>query len=152
VVNQIQFERARALLASAEQEGAIVVTGGLGLPAGVDTGYFIAPTVVAQVTPDMRIAREEIFAPIVSLIAYDTVDEAIEIANDTPYGLAAYVQGDATAASEAAARLRVGQVEINTPPWDSCAPFGGFKQSGNGRECGEAGFEAYLEVKAVIRP
>ncbi|RQV09246.1 aldehyde dehydrogenase family protein [Burkholderia cenocepacia] len=152
VVNQIQFERARALLASAEQEGATVVTGGLGLPAGVDTGYFIAPTVVAQVTPDMRIAREEIFAPIVSLIAYDTVDEAIEIANDTPYGLAAYVQGDAAAASQAAARLRVGQVEINTPGWDSCAPFGGFKQSGNGRECGEAGFEAYLEVKAVIRP
>jgi aldehyde dehydrogenase (NAD+) len=99
----------------------------------------------------MRIAKDEAFAPIVSLIAYESVDEAIDIANDTPYGLAGYVQGSDVTASKVASRLRVGQVQINQPQWDPSAPFGGYKQSGNGRECGAAGFEAYLEVKAVIR-
>jgi aldehyde dehydrogenase (NAD+) len=151
VVNETQFNRARSLIDSAVVEGATLVTGGADLPAGIEKGYFIQPTVFANVTPDMRIAKDETFAPIISLIAYESVDEAIEIANDTPYGLAAYVQGSDVTASKVASRLRVGQVQINQPRWDPSAPFGGYKQSGNGRECGEAGFEAYLEVKAVIR-
>lgn len=151
VVNEAQFNRARSLIDSAVREGATLVTGGADLPAGIEKGYFIQPTVFANVTPDMRIAKDEAFAPIVSLIAYESVDEAIDIANDTPYGLAGYVQGSDVTASKVASRLRVGQVQINQPQWDPSAPFGGYKQSGNGRECGAAGFEAYLEVKAVIR-
>ncbi|MGH8781344.1 aldehyde dehydrogenase family protein [Paraburkholderia sp.] len=151
VVNEAQFNRARSLIDSAMSDGATLVTGGTDLPAGIEKGYFIQPTVFANVTPDMRIAKDETFAPIVSLIAYESVDEAIDIANDTPYGLAGYVQGSDVTASKVASRLRVGQVQINQPQWDPSAPFGGYKQSGNGRECGEAGFEAYLEVKAVIR-
>jgi aldehyde dehydrogenase (NAD+) len=151
VVNKTQFERANALIDAALAEGATLVAGGPGLPAHIDRGYFIRPTVFANVTPDMRLAKDEMFAPIVSLIAYDTVEEAIAIANDTPYGLAAYVQGPDQLATKVAAQLRVGQVQINQPQWDPSAPFGGYKQSGNGREYGEAGFEAYLETKAVLK-
>jgi len=152
VVNETQYTRGKGLIASALDEGATLVTGGADLPAGIETGYFIQPTVFANVTRNMRIATDETFAPIVSLIAYDDVDEAIDIANDTPYGLAAYVQGSEASASTVASRLRVGQVQINQPQWDPSAPFGGFKQSGNGRECGESGFEAYLEIKAILKP
>ncbi|WP_233855075.1 aldehyde dehydrogenase family protein [Paraburkholderia sp. HD33-4] len=151
VVNEAQYTRGKELIASALEEGATLVTGGADLPAGIETGYFIQPTVFANVTRNMRIAKDETFAPIVSLIAYDDVDEAVDIANDTPYGLAGYVQGSDESASKVASQLRVGQVQINQPQWDPSAPFGGFKQSGNGRECGESGFEAYLEIKAILK-
>ena len=113
-------------------------------------GCFVRSTVFANVTADMTVAREEMFGPVVSLIPYDGVDEAIETVNDTPYGLAAYLQSrDFGAAKRVASKLRAGQVMINHPAWDASAPFGGFRQSSNGRECGESGFEAFLVVKAI---
>ncbi|WP_176509296.1 MULTISPECIES: aldehyde dehydrogenase family protein [Pseudomonas] len=151
VMNKAQHDRAQALIAEALADGAVLVTGGLGLPDGVGQGFFIKPTVLANVTEHMRIAREEIFAPVVCLIPYQTPEHAVAMANDTPYGLAAYLQGsDRQALLRMAGELRVGQVQINQPAWVASAPFGGYKQSGNGRECGEFGFEAYLEVKAVL--
>lgn len=150
VMNGRQYERVNAIIAQAISDGATLVTGGAGRPAAHDSGYFVKPTVFADVTPDMPIAREEVFGPVVSLIPYDTLEEAIAITNDTPYGLAAYLQcKDLGVAKSVARKLRVGQVMINHPAWDASAPFGGYKQSGNGRECGEFGFEAFVEVKAV---
>jgi aldehyde dehydrogenase (NAD+) len=150
VMNERQFERVNSLIESAVREGATLVTGGSGRPSSLNRGYFVRPTVFAGVTADMTVAREEIFGPVVSLIPYDSVDEAIKITNDTPYGLAAYLQAkDLGSAKRVASKLRVGQVMINDPAWDASAPFGGFKQSGNGRECGEFGFEAFIEVKAI---
>jgi len=150
VMNERQFERVNSIIDEAVREGATLVTGGSGRPSSLNRGYFVKPTVFANVTPSMVIAREEIFGPVVSLIPYDTLEEAIEITNDTPYGLAAYLQSkDLGTAKRIASRLRAGQVMINHPAWDASAPFGGFKQSGNGRECGEFGFEAFLEVKAI---
>ncbi|TIT80674.1 MAG: aldehyde dehydrogenase family protein [Mesorhizobium sp.] len=150
VMNERQFERVNSLIESAVQEGATLVTGGPGRPSSLNRGFFVKPTVFGHVTADMTVAREEMFGPVVSLIPYDSVDEAIEITNDTPYGLAAYLQTkDLGAAKRVASKLRAGQVMINYPAWDASAPFGGFKQSGNGRECGEFGFEAFLEVKAI---
>jgi aldehyde dehydrogenase (NAD+) len=150
VVNERQFERVNSLIESAVREGATLVTGGSGRPSSLNRGYFVRPTVFGNVTADMTVAQEEMFGPVVSLIPYDSVDEAIEITNDTPYGLAAYLQSkDPCMARRVASKLRAGQVMINHPAWDASAPFGGFKQSGNGRECGEFGFEAFLEVKAI---
>ena len=150
VMNERQFERVNALIESGVSEGATLLAGGPGRPATLDRGYFVRPTVFCDVRPEMTIAREEIFGPVVSLIPYDEVDDAVAIANDTPYGLAAYVQAkDLATAKRVASRLRAGQVMINKPAWDASAPFGGFKQSGNGRECGEFGFEAFLDVKAI---
>ncbi|WP_429809061.1 aldehyde dehydrogenase family protein [Ensifer sp. B1-9] len=150
VMNERQFERVNSIIDEAVREGATLVTGGSGRPSSLNRGYFVKPTVFANVTPSMVIAREEIFGPVVSLIPYDTLEEAIEITNDTPYGLAAYLQSkDLGTAKRIASKLRAGQVMINHPAWDASAPFGGFKQSGNGRECGEFGFEAFLEVKAI---
>ena len=150
VMNERQFERVNALIESGLREGATLVAGGPGRPCGLDRGYFVRPTVFGDVRPDMTVAREEIFGPVVSLIPYDGIDDAVAIANDTPYGLAAYVQStDLGVARRVASRLRAGQVMINTPAWDASAPFGGFKQSGNGRECGAFGFEAFLDVKAI---
>lgn len=150
VMNQRQFEGVNFLIDEAQREGATLVTGGSGRPDFTNRGYFVRPTVLANVTPDMIVAREEIFGPVVSLIPYDTIEDAIRITNDTPYGLAAYLQcSDLNAAKQIALQMRAGQVMINSPAWDASAPFGGFKQSGNGRECGEFGFEAFLEVKAV---
>lgn len=150
VMNERQFARVNALIDEAVGEGATLVTGGSGRPSAMNRGFFVQPTVLANVTPSMVAAREEMFGPVVSLIPYDGIDEAIRIANDTPYGLAAYLQcRDLKAAKIAASKLRAGQVMINNPVWDASAPFGGYKQSGNGRECGEFGFEAFLEVKAI---
>lgn len=150
VMNARQFERVNELIDSGVRERATLATGGTGRPANLNRGYFIRPTVFGHVTPNMTVAREEIFGPVVSLIPYDDLDDAVAIANDTPYGLAAYIQGkDLGTAKRVASRLRAGQVMINAPVWDASAPFGGFKQSGNGRECGEFGFEAFLEVKAI---
>jgi len=150
VISRTQFEKIQDLIASGVQEGARLVCGGPGRPDGLDKGYFVQPTVFADVDPSMRIACEEIFGPVMSIIAYDDVDHAIMIANDTPYGLSAYVQGaDAEAARNVARRLRAGQVHINNPPMDRSAPFGGYKQSGNGRENGEHGISEFLETKAL---
>jgi aldehyde dehydrogenase (NAD+) len=150
VMNERQFERVNLLIESAVREGAILATGGSGRPSSLTRGYFVRPTVFGSVTADMTVAQEEMFGPVVSLIPYDSVDEAIEITNDTPYGLAAYLQSkDLGVAKRVASKLRAGQVMINHPAWDASVPFGGFKQSGNGRECGEFGFEVFLEVKAI---
>ena len=151
VVSEAQWNKIQGLIRKGIEEGATLVAGGPGRPEGLETGYYVKPTVFAGVTNDMTIAREEIFGPVVSMIGYDTVDEAITIANDTPYGLAAYVQGkDPAQLRHVAKRLRAGQVNINQAGTDLMAPFGGYKQSGNGREWGDLAFADFLEVKAEI--
>jgi acyl-CoA reductase-like NAD-dependent aldehyde dehydrogenase len=132
-------------------EGARLVCGGPGRPPGLNRGFYARPTIFSDVRQSMAVAREEIFGPVLCVIAYDSIDEAIEIANDTIYGLGAHVQGgDLTLAREVAGQIRSGQVHINYPPWDPNAPFGGYKRSGNGREYGVEGLEEYLETKAVV--
>lgn len=151
VVSAVQFAKIQDLIRTGIEEGAALVAGGLGRPEGLDCGYFVKPTVFGNVDPDMRIAREEVFGPVLCILGYDSEDEAVRIANDTPYGLAAYVQsGDLDRARRIARLLRVGNVHINYPDWDTGAPFGGFKQSGNGREYAEFGLDDFLEVKGVI--
>jgi aldehyde dehydrogenase (NAD+) len=151
VVSEVQYDKIQGLIESGIAEGATLVTGGPGRPAGLNRGYFIRPTVFADVTPEMRIAREEIFGPVLSILPYDSVEDAVRMANDTPYGLAAYVQSaDLDQARRTAARLRAGAVHINYPAWDAGVPFGGYKQSGNGREYAEYGLEDFLETKAIL--
>jgi aldehyde dehydrogenase (NAD+) len=151
LVNRNQFERVQALIQKGIDEGARLVTGGPGLPEGIDKGYYAKPTVFADVTPDMTIAREEIFGPVLSMIPYDSEADAIAIANGTDYGLAAYVQSaDIARARKVGRALRAGGVHLNYPPADFHAPFGGYKRSGNGREWGEAGLREYLETKAMV--
>jgi aldehyde dehydrogenase (NAD+) len=151
VVSQAQWEKIQRLIQKGIDEGATLVTGGCGRPEGLDRGYYVRPTVFANVRNDMTIAREEIFGPVLSILPYRDEEEAIRIANDTPYGLAGYVSsGNLDRARRVATRLRAGQVNINGAPPDLTAPFGGFKQSGNGREWGVLGFEEFLEVKAVL--
>lgn len=150
VVNGNQFERIQSLIEAGVAEGARLVAGGPGRPEGFDRGYYVKPTVFADVTNDMRIAREEIFGPVLSILSYDDLDHAVEIANDTEFGLSAYVQGaDLEAAREVAGKLRAGQVSINGGS-DLTAPFGGFKTSGNGREWGEYGFHEFVETRATL--
>ena len=151
VVSRLQFDRIQALIETGIAEGATLVAGGPGRPEGLATGFFVRPTVFADVTNDMTIAREEIFGPVLSLIGYDNIEHAITIANDSPFGLSGYVFGnDPATIHEVAARLRVGQVIVNHATPDPLAPFGGYKQSGNGREWGAHAFEGFLEVKAVL--
>jgi aldehyde dehydrogenase (NAD+) len=151
VVSKAQFDKVQGLIERGIAEGATVVCGGAGRPAGFNRGYFVRPTVFSDVTPQMAIAREEIFGPVLSMLTYDTEDEAVAIANDTTYGLAGYVQsGDIEHARRIASRLRAGRIYLNGAPSDNSVPFGGYKQSGNGREHGVFGFEEYLEVKAVL--
>jgi aldehyde dehydrogenase (NAD+) len=151
VVSDVQWNKIQRLIETGIAEGAKLVAGGPGKPEGLEVGYYVKPTVFAGVTNDMTIAREEIFGPVVSILGYETVDEAIAIANDTPYGLAAYVQGkDPAQLRQVAARLRAGQVNINGAGMDIMAPFGGYKQSGNGREWGDLAFGEFLETKAEI--
>jgi aldehyde dehydrogenase (NAD+) len=150
VVSKVQFDKIQGLLEKGVAEGAKVVCGGPGRPEGLETGYFIKPTVFSEANNQMTIAREEIFGPVLTMIPYDTEEEAIEIANDTDYGLAAYVQGgDAERTRRVASRLRAGNVHINGANGGMELPFGGYKQSGNGREWGAHGFTDYLEIKAV---
>ena len=149
LVNKAQFDKVRGLIQSAIDEGAKLVTGGPDLPKGVNRGYYIQPTVFSNVTPDMRIAKEEIFGPVVTLIAYDTLDQAIDMANDTEYGLSAAISGDPAKAAPVAAQLRAGLVAINNWGPTPGAPFGGYKQSGNGREGGLAGLKDFMEMKAI---
>lgn len=150
ISNARQYQKVQDLIQKGIEEGATLVAGGPGRPDGLNKGYFARPTVFADVTNDMTIAREEIFGPVLCILPYEDLDEAIEIANDTDYGLAGYVQGPIEQATEVAKRIRAGQVTINSAPMDVGAPFGGYKQSGNGREWGEHGFEEFLEVKAVL--
>ena len=151
VVSRVQFDKIQDLIQSGIDEGAQVLIGGTGRPEHLNRGYYVRPTVFADVTQDMRIAREEIFGPVLSILTYRDEEEVIEMANDTVYGLAAYVQsGDLDHARRVAARMRAGNVHINYPAWDSAAPFGGYKQSGNGREYADFGLEEFLETKAVI--
>ena len=151
VVSQIQYDKIQRLIETGIAEGATLVTGGPGRPEGLNRGYYIRPTVFGHVTPDMTIAREEIFGPVLSVLSYADEEDAIRIANDTVYGLAAYVQsGDIDHARKVAARLRAGQININYPEWDTFAPFGGYKQSGNGREYADWAIHDFLEVKGIV--
>jgi aldehyde dehydrogenase (NAD+) len=150
ISNKAQFEKVQRLIQVGIDEGATVAAGGLGLPEGCTDGYFVKPTIFADVTNDMTIAQEEIFGPVLCLIKYESEDEAIQIANDTPYGLAGYVQGEHGHALEVASKIRAGQITINKGARVRSAPFGGYKTSGNGREHGSHGLEECLETKAVI--
>ena len=150
ISNKAQFEKVQRLIQVGIDEGATVAAGGLGLPEGCTDGYFVKPTIFADVTNDMTIAQEEIFGPVLCLIKYESEDEAIQIANDTPYGLAGYVQGEHGHALEVASKIRAGQITINKGARVRSAPFGGYKTSGNGREHGTHGLEECLETKAVI--
>ena len=150
VVSETQFNKVQGLIEVAIGEGARLVAGGPGRPEGLKRGYYVKPTVFADVNNDMRIAREEVFGPVLVIIAFDNEEEAIEIANDTPYGLAAYVQsGNQQRAQSVARRLRVGMVMINGAEQAAGSPFGGYKQSGNGREGGKWGLGEFLEVKSI---
>jgi len=150
LVSAAQRDRVRMYIDKGLGEGATLVTGGVETPDGLESGYFVAPTVFSNVTRDMTIAREEIFGPVLVLMPYDSEDEAVEIANDTDYGLAGGVwSGDPEHAKAVARRLRTGQVEVNGGSFNPMAPFGGYKQSGNGREFGSFGLEEFLEVKAM---
>jgi aldehyde dehydrogenase (NAD+) len=151
VVSKTQFDKIQKLIAAGIEEGARLVTGGLGRPEGLTRGYYVRPTVFADVKPSMRIAREEIFGPVLSIIPYDSEEDAIRIANETVYGLAAYVQSSNIEHARAVgSRMRAGTVYLNNPGFDIGAPFGGYKQSGNGREWSEFGLEEFLETKGVV--
>ncbi len=148
--SRVQFEKVQGLIEKGISEGATLVAGGLGKPEGFDSGYFVKPTVFAGVNNQMTIAQEEIFGPVLAMIPFDTEEQAIEIANDTPYGLAAYFStSNAERARRVGSQLRAGMVSVNSASQDYAAPFGGYKQSGNGREWGEFGFDDYLEIKGI---
>ncbi len=146
-----QFDKVQAMIAIGLAEGAKLICGGPGRPEGLEQGYFVRPTIFSPVRSAMRIAQEEIFGPVLCLIPYADEEEAVSIANDTVYGLGSHIQSaDLDRARRVASRIRAGQVHINHPAWDAHAAFGGYKQSGNGREYGEFGMEEYLETKAVL--
>jgi aldehyde dehydrogenase (NAD+) len=151
VISEAQYNRIQSLIETGIEEGAVLAAGGPGKPEGLETGYFVRPTVFCNVDNGMTIAREEIFGPVLCMIPYDDLDEAVSIANDSEYGLSGYVWGGNTEEAMAVARrLRTGMVHLNGAPTDVMAPFGGYKQSGNGREWGVYGLEDFLEVKAVM--
>jgi aldehyde dehydrogenase (NAD+) len=152
MVSGVQRDRVRGYIEKGIAEGATLVTGGAGAPDGLDTGFYVRPTVFADVTSDMTIAREEIFGPVLAVLTYETEDEAVEIANDTTYGLAAGVwAGDIEHGTAVAKRIRAGQVSVNNGAFNPVAPFGGYKQSGNGRELGSFGLDEFFEIKAIQR-
>jgi aldehyde dehydrogenase (NAD+) len=151
VVSEVQFKKIQGLIEQGIKEGATLVAGGTGRPEGVNRGYYVRPTVFGNVTSTMTIAREEIFGPVLSIMPYETEEQAIAIANDTVYGLSANVEStNLDHARKVARQIRAGQVKINYPGWDTFAPFGGYKQSGNGREYADWGIHDFLEVKAII--
>ena len=148
--SRVQFDKVQSLIEKGIEEGAELVIGGTGKPDGLDTGYFVKPTIFAGVNNQMTIAQEEIFGPVLTMIPFDTEEQAIEIANDTPYGLAAYFSTtDDGRAKRVAGQLRAGMVSLNSASQGYTAPFGGYKQSGNGREWGEYGFDDFLEIKGI---
>jgi aldehyde dehydrogenase (NAD+) len=151
VVSEIQFDKIQRLIEAGIAEGARLVAGGPGRPENLNRGYYVRPTVFADVRNDMTIAREEIFGPVLSILPYETEEEAIAIANDTPYGLSSYVtSGSLDRGRAVARRIRAGMVHINGASSDAAAAFGGYKQSGNGREWGKFGFEDFLEIKSMF--
>lgn len=151
VISKVQFNKIQDLINTGIAEGAEIAAGGPGKPDGLETGYFVKPTVLRNVTNDMTVAREEIFGPVLCMIPYSSIEEAISIANDSIYGLSGYVWGGTTEeALQVARRLRTGMVHLNGAPTDVLAPFGGYKQSGNGREWGVHGLEDFLEVKSLM--
>lgn len=150
VVSRAQYDRIQKLINRGLAEGATAIAGGPGKPEGLEKGYFVRPTVFANANNNMTIAREEIFGPVLTLLAYDDEEDAINQANDTEYGLSGYVSGEPEHARQVARRLRTGMVHINGASTDFSAPFGGYKQSGNGREWGVEGFEEFLETKAIM--
>ena len=148
--DRIQYERVQAMIHKGLAEGATLLAGGPGKPEGYEIGWYVKPTIFADVSNDMAIAQEEIFGPVLVIIPFENEDEAIAIANDTPYGLAAYVQtGSAARAERVSARLRAGAIHVNGGGFNYGSPFGGYKQSGNGREGGSMGLEDYLETKTL---
>ena len=150
--SRVQFDKVQGMIKAGIEEGAELVAGGLGKPEGLETGYFVKPTVFAGANNQMMIAREEIFGPVLTMIPFETEEDAIAIANDTPYGLAAYLStGDDERAKRVAGKLRAGMVSLNSASQNYTAPFGGYKQSGNGREWGEFGFDDFLELKGISR-
>ena len=150
--SRVQFDKVQGLIKVGIEEGAELVAGGLGKPEGLETGYFVKPTVFAGANNQMMIAREEIFGPVLTMIPFETEEDAIAIANDTPYGLAAYLStSDDERAKRVAGKLRAGMVSLNSATQNYTAPFGGYKQSGNGREWGEFGFDDFLELKGISR-
>jgi aldehyde dehydrogenase (NAD+) len=151
IANRAQFDRIQSMIGDAIAEGAELLVGGQGRPGGLNVGLFVKPTIFTDVRTDMRIAQDEVFGPVLCILPYDTVEEAVAIANDTVYGLGAHVQGgDMDRVRDVAAQIRSGQVHLNYPAWDPHAPFGGYKQSGNGREYGLEGMLEYLEVKSLL--
>jgi aldehyde dehydrogenase (NAD+) len=149
LVNKAQYEKVRGLIQSAIDEGATLETGGVDQPAEVNRGYYVQPTVFSGVTPDMRIANEEIFGPVATIITYDNLEQGVELANATEYGLSAAITGDPAKAAAVAGKLRAGMVAINNWGPTPGAPFGGYKQSGNGREAGLFGLKDFMEIKAI---
>ncbi len=150
VASATQFKKIQALIEKGIAEGAELVAGGPGRPSHLNSGFYVRPTVFSRVTNSMTIAREEIFGPVLSIIGYETEDDAVAIANDTPYGLASFIHGTASEARTLARRLRTGTVRVNGPAWDGGAPFGGYKQSGNGREYGKFGLHEFTEIKGIV--
>jgi len=150
VASEAQFSKVQGLIETGIEEGAELVAGGLGRPEGLDAGYYVKPTIFAGVRNDMTIAREEIFGPVLCIIGYQDEEHAVEIANDTEYGLSGYVSGELSHARQVARKLRTGNVHVNGAGPDFAAPFGGYKKSGNGRERGVEGFEELLETKAIM--
>lgn len=150
LVSKVQFDKVQRLIAAGIAEGATLVCGGEGRPAGMNRGWFVRPTVFGNVTNDMTIAREEIFGPVLSILPYDSIDHAVAMANDTPYGLAAYIAGPVEECRPVARRLRAGTVNLNYPAWDTFAPFGGYKQSGNGREYADWAIHDFCEIKGIV--
>ncbi len=153
LVAERQQERVEKYIALGQEEGARVVVGGNGRPAGTEKGWYVQPTVFADVTNDMRIAQEEIFGPVIGVIPFDDIDDAVRIANDSEFGLAGSVwTGDLDVGMDVARRVRTGTYGINQYTMDFVAPFGGFKASGVGREFGKEGLEHYLELKSIVPP
>ena len=150
LVSKLQFDKVQRLIQAGIDEGATLVTGGVGRPADLNRGWFVRPTVFGDVVNAMTISKEEIFGPVLAIQPYDSIEDAIAQANDTVYGLAAYIAGPVEDAKPVARRLRAGTVNLNYPDWDTSAPFGGYKQSGNGREYADWGIHDFCEVKGIV--
>ena len=150
LISKLQYDKVQRLIQAGIDEGATLVCGGLGRPAGMNRGWFVKPTIFGDVTNEMTISKEEIFGPVLSILPYDSVDHAVQMANDTVYGLAAYISGPVKDAIPVARRMRAGTVNLNYPDWDTSAPFGGYKQSGNGREYADWGIHDFCEVKGIV--